>query len=61
MLSPFVGLKTGGKEEFLSCESGRIAENKVVWYVMLCHWMNNSHCFEGSQGLHPQGQSVQEE
>jgi hypothetical protein len=28
---------------------------------MLCHWMNNSHCFEGSQGLHPQGQSVQEE
>jgi hypothetical protein len=27
MLSPFVGLTTGGRGEFLSCESGRIAEN----------------------------------
>ena len=34
---------------------------QVVWYVILCHWMNSSQCFEGSQELHPQGQSVQAE
>ena len=40
---------------------GESLKIQVVWYVMLCHWMNSSQCFGGSQGLHPQGQAVQEE
>jgi len=40
---------------------GESLKIQVVWYVMLCHWVNSSQCFEGSQGLHSQGQAVQEE
>lgn len=46
---------------FCPVNLGESLKIQVVWYVMLCHWLNSSHCFEGSQGLHPQGQAMQEE
>jgi hypothetical protein len=61
MLRPFAGLTTGGRGEFCPVNLGESLKIQVVWYVMLCHWMNSSQCFEGSQVLHPQGQAVQED
>lgn len=52
MPSPFAGLTIDGRGEFLSCESGKIVAESTS--CLVCY-------VEGSEGLHPQGQAVQEQ